>query len=601
MNSIFYYKSLYTLYLLKRAHYFNTQNTYLCPMVFQLKVSFFLSFFIYNIALGQGTISHKSYSFHSPLNIPIHLSGNFGEPRSTHFHTGLDMRTKAQVGLPVFAIEDGYISRIGISSKGYGKVLYITHPQHGITSVYAHLLTMESSTEYYIKSIQYALRIFEIDTILPSNILTVKKGDIIAYSGNTGGSGGPHLHFEIRSAKTEEALNPMTYGFNTEDAIAPSVFGVKLYDLGDNRLYAINKSLALKKVNNEYTTNIYSTIVNSPTIGISVNAFDKSFNSVGRNGLYNIRMMHNGSLIFESKTDKIKFDDFRYSYAYADHDERITRGTIYHKCFVDPCNISTIYPHLQDRGNIHLEVDQLNVVELEIEDFYHNISKIKIQVKYDPAADFFKYKPIKNEELLSCKKEHKIENQECRVFIPKGALADDIPFEYFVKTSPSVYSNHHHIHSQIDPLLDSIRISINASKVPFELYDKAILAYYEGSVIKSAGGYFKKGWIETWYNKFGTYFIVIDDKAPVVLTTNIKQGKKFASNTFSFTAVDYLSGIAKYDAYIDDQWILMEYDAKAKHFFHKIEGEVEPGTHSFTFRLEDYKGNAKEYSYQFIK
>jgi hypothetical protein len=554
-----------------------------------------------NIGLAQGNTTTIKYDFHPPLNIPIHLSGNFGEPRSTHFHTGLDMRTKAQEGLPVFAIEDGYISRIGISSKGYGKVLYITHPLHGITSVYAHLRSMESPTEYYIKNIQYAQQRFEIDTILPANILKVKRGEVIAYSGNTGGSGGPHLHFEIRSAKSEEAMNPMNYGFNTEDAVAPSVFGIKLYDLGENRLYAINKALTLKKNIDHYSTTSYSTIVNSPTIGISINAFDKSFNSVGRSGLYNMRLIHNGALIFESKTDKIKFDDFRYSYAYADHDERITRGTIYHKCFVDPCNTSGIYSHIKDRGAIHLFADQLNVIEVEVEDFYRNITKIKIQVRYDPAADFFRYKPMKNEELLLCKKEHKITNAECKILIPKGALADDIPFEYFVKPTPSIYSNQHHIHSQIDPLLDSIKISINAEKVPFELVDKAILTYYEGAVIKSAGGEYKNGWVETWYNKFGTYFISIDDKAPIILSSNIKQGKKFVGNTFSFTATDYLSGINKYDAYIDDQWILMEFDAKAKRFFHKIEGEIEPGTHRFLFRLEDFKGNAKEYSYQFIK
>lgn len=154
----------------------------------------------------------KDY-FRSPLDIPMQLSGNFGELRNNHFHAGFDLKTQQKEGLPIFAVADGYISRIKISTFGNGKTLYITH-SNGFTSVYAHLQKTSDSIEKFIKKVHYQEQSFEIEKFLKPGEFIVSKGEIIAFSGNSGASEGPHLHFEFRDNVTENIINPMLFGFN---------------------------------------------------------------------------------------------------------------------------------------------------------------------------------------------------------------------------------------------------------------------------------------------------------------------------------------------------------------------------------------------------
>ncbi|MBP7477943.1 MAG: M23 family metallopeptidase [Chitinophagales bacterium] len=562
---------------------------------------FFVKIFGQGLAVNESVELKKEYDFHPPFNIPLFLSGNFGEPRSTHFHTGIDIRSNARVGLDVFAIEDGYVSRIGISSKGYGKVLYITHPKHQLTSVYAHLINLSPELNDYIKHIQYAQRRFEIDTILPNNLLRVTKGQVIAYSGNTGGSGGPHLHFEMRDSKTAETINPLLFGFKVQDDYAPSLMNIKLYDLGEKKNNAINKILPLQKINGIYTIAGGEVTVNTPYLGISVNAFDKSLNSIGRNGLFNIQLISNGVVLFESKMDRIHFDDWRFSYSYADYDERTSRDAIFHKCFIDPCNEARMYPQYENNGIIKLDRNGPNEIKILLSDFSNNISEIKFTVYYDPQAPLFAHKLADEQSIFYCSIENSFENDFIQVAVPQGSLADDIPFKYKMIPSTKYYSNIFQVHANTDPLLDSIYISIKPQNLPAHLQSKAMIAYQEGEAIKSAGGYYNKGQVETWFNKFGKFFVTTDIIPPRILQCNIVKNKRFAGKVFSFRASDNLSGIKEYNAYIDDQWILFEHDLKALHFFHIIEGNIEPGNHTLRIELEDYKGNKGIYSYPFIK
>ena len=170
----------------------------------------------------------KNY-FSSPIpDSLLQLAGNFGEIRPNHFHAGLDIRTANQEGMKILAVADGYVSRIKISATGYGKCLYITHP-NGFVSVYGHLKSYNDSIGKFAKAAQYALELFEIEVFPKENELPVKKGQLVALSGNTGGSSGPHLHFEMRDEKTESAINPLLFGYNVKDNIKPVIKALYLY------------------------------------------------------------------------------------------------------------------------------------------------------------------------------------------------------------------------------------------------------------------------------------------------------------------------------------------------------------------------------------
>lgn len=174
----------------------------------------------------------KNYYVH-PLDIKLNLAGSFGEIRANHFHSGLDIKTNQREGLPVYAVADGYISRVRIQIGGFGYALYIDHP-NGTTSVYAHLQRFNPKIALFLKNQQYKSKSFAVDYPLTPIEIPVKKGELIAYSGNSGSSGGPHLHFEIRNTKTEQTINPLLFGIKVEDTIKPTITGLYLYTLNDD-------------------------------------------------------------------------------------------------------------------------------------------------------------------------------------------------------------------------------------------------------------------------------------------------------------------------------------------------------------------------------
>ena len=212
-------------------------------------MKFIIATFFYLIVCFTA-VSQSTTNFRSPMDIPLQLSGNFGELRPGHFHAGLDIRTQGKVGLPIYAIDSGYVSRIAVSEGGYGKVIYITHP-NGFTSVYAHLRKFYGSFQGLARDIQYGQQVFQFDSSLTETNLTVAKGDIIGYSGNTGGSAGPHLHFEIRNTKTEHPINPLLFGFEIKDNIAPKIYAIGIYPLSTtSNVNGKNEKRILKAVGN---------------------------------------------------------------------------------------------------------------------------------------------------------------------------------------------------------------------------------------------------------------------------------------------------------------------------------------------------------------
>ena len=271
--------------------------------------------FILLLAFYTSSIfAEKKYpqnDFISPVDHKITLSGNFGELRSNHFHSGLDIKTQQRTGLKVKASANGFVSRIKVSHFGYGKALYITHP-NGYTTVYAHLQKFSPEIEAYVKKQQYEKESYEIEVFPKAEDLLILKDTLVAYSGNSGGSGGPHLHFEIRD-KQERPMNPMLFGINIKDSSNPIVKSIYVYPLDKNSF--VNSSNTKQKIrltplkNGDYNTENINAIGN---IGFAINAFDRQDLAANSNGVYNIQTYINGSRNFEIDFKRFSFDETKH-------------------------------------------------------------------------------------------------------------------------------------------------------------------------------------------------------------------------------------------------------------------------------------------------
>ena len=267
----------------------------------------------------KGQINYPENIFRSPLDIPLVLSGTFGELRSNHFHYGIDIKTQQREGLPIYAIGDGTITRIKISLWGYGKALYIEHP-NGYTSVYGHLQKFSPEIETYIKKIQYNKKSYKLEVFPDYGEIKIKKGKIIAYGGNTGGSFGPHLHFEIRNSISEQPTNPLLYGFNVSDAVNPTLSGLYGYPLSENAV--INQSenrVQLSFLRQKDGALLADKIYAIGTIGIGINVYDQQDLATNKNGVYSVQLLVNGKIYSDYNFKNLSFSESRYINTFIDY------------------------------------------------------------------------------------------------------------------------------------------------------------------------------------------------------------------------------------------------------------------------------------------
>lgn len=331
------------------------------------------------------TTKQSDYLFPIRPGNPSLLTGTMGELRNTHFHAGLDIDTPNGIGIDVHAVYDGYVSRAVHTTGGYGNVLFITHPD-GNTTVYAHLEEFKGAVGEYIRKERYARKISEFDFRFQPDQFPVTRGEVIALSGNTGGSGGPHLHFEVRN-KNNEAINPLTYGFDeVTDNLAPAVFKIALKTLDTNS--RINDQFgrlefSVLKMGNEYV--LPHPILAYGNIGVEVLAHDKMQNSRFRYGINHLDMRVNDELIFLQNIDKINLSESRRILTVMDYVALELRGSRFNKLYVDDGNILNYYPGIKRKTGITVH-DKETIVEIRLKDFSDNTSKVKFTLKPSPIV-----------------------------------------------------------------------------------------------------------------------------------------------------------------------------------------------------------------------
>lgn len=549
--------------------------------------------------------NYPLYDFKAPLEIPLYLAGNFAELRSNHFHGGIDIKTQGIEGHKVLASADGYVSRIKVSPYGYGRALYIRHP-NGYTTVYGHLKKFNSEIEEYVKRNQYQKKSFKIELFPRASDFPVKQGEVIAISGNSGGSSAPHLHFEIRETAGEIPVNPLLFKFDIKDEIPPNLEELYVYPLdyhseinGKKRRakYSISGFQGNYQVNNAIRT--------SGDFGLGIRLFDRLNEMPNRCGIYEIKLFMQGQLIYHQKMEKIPFHENRYINALTDYAEKMESGRWIVRNFVLPNNKLNVYVTLSNRGVLNIPDGQNRQFRYEVTDSYGNLSRLHFTIEGSS--------PSPNEETLLTQKPsakfkynqaNSFEREDVLVYLPANVLYEDLDFNFWKDEKlPKSLTPVYNIHNLSTPLHSYIALSIKASKIPQNLrkYCMIVSLDDDGGIVPE-GGYWKGDYLIVKTRSFGGYTVMVDSTPPRLTPLNISNGSNMKSKwSIMVKAEDNLSGVTKYDAFIDGKWILTEFDYKAKRLIHYFESDLSSGEHTFRLIVKDKIGNQTEYETRFFR
>ena len=530
-------------------------------------------------------IHSQEVDFHPPIDAPFNLSGTFGEFRS-RFHTGIDF--KGGEGINIFSIEDGYISRIEVSPSGYGKVVYITHP-NGYSSVYAHLSRFSPDIEKYVKSEQYRSKSYTVKKFPKKDQIQVKRGELLGYSGNTGRSFGAHLHFEIRDTNSQDALNPLMFNYTYEDLERPIIRG--LYTINENNtlIRDLPKRIRISKTND--STYVADNIIFNGDIGFGIDIYDIQYkNLFNRNGVYKVELLIDSIQKFSYSMDRIKFSENHYKKLMYDYLSLVKNNRRVLKVYIPPrSNLSFLKTN--DFNGIIKSNEIINSkVNIKVTDWNNNSSYLEFKII---SADKLKSnKPLNGIEILTNQK-YVINKGESVVEINKNTFYEDVLLNITSKDDTIDLGD------EITPFRSSIKL-----KIPIdENIDSLSLSQtFIGKIVNNKINYISSkindSYITANTSSLGRYIISRDSILPEIRPINFKNKSNVKSNkTLRLRIKDDKSGIKNYKAHINGKWALFEYEPKQNLIFHDLSDSViEDGENDLLIEFEDGVGNKQTYN-----
>lgn len=562
---------------------------------------FLLHWMMLTFTLGytiQAQLQEVKGAFGPPLKLELLSTGTFGEPRGEHFHAGLDMKTNGQIGYDLFAVKQGYISRIRVMATGYGKVLYINHP-NGYTSVYAHMESFNPTITAYIKEQQYQKQSFEVDLYPSADKFPLDSAAYIGKSGNTGGSQGPHLHFEIRKTSTEVPMNPLLFGYPLEDNVRPLLQNIHVMNIDKGYYESKGNTYSLIKLDSVYTIYKGMIPVEEGRVAISVNGWDQHSKTTNKNGIYSMQLNVNENPVFRFNLDGVHFDDTRYVHAFTHFGIKRTTKSVYYNLYRLPGNNLNIYSNLVDDGFITLAKNDTVNILITAKDHAGNKSQIRFKL-----LGTAKKEETVNEPQHLYNIENKIEKEDFVMVIPPNTLFENTTLKYSsVKPlSKGIFSNIHFIDNSNVPFFRRVELKIKPVNLPERLKEKAVIVFqdFNGS-ITTLSSKWEDGFLTANPRNTGKYYIKADTIKPSIRLLNFNTSLlSFRGNSIRVHISDAMSGVKSYNGFIDNKWMLFEYDAKSNLLFYQFDENCSKGEHILKIIVKDDVGNTHTLEQKFF-
>ncbi len=559
---------------------------------------FFLLFFASSFSLIYAQKQYPKNYFDPPLKIPIVLSGTFGELRGNHFHSGIDIKTQRKEGIPIYAPADGYVKRIKVAQYGFGKALYINHP-NGYTTVYAHLKKFSPDIQLFVKENQYKKKRYAIGSLfLKPNKFPIKKGEIIGYTGNTGGSLGPHLHYEIRKTKNEHIINPMWFGIVPPDTIPPSIKQLVVFPLYENsRVNKLNTktTIPIKKI--EQGLYKVDKITANGYIGLGVKAFDRLNGASNKNGLYSLQMNVNGTPVYYHDVETFSFSESKYINLLIDYEYYAKFRNRIQKTHKVEANKLSIYKNLIDNGKVFVKKDTFYNVEIIAKDFKGNKSSLLVPIQGVENNIVFREKDTTAYKVTP-QKFYTFSQKGVTIAFPKHTFYKDYYLNFSVD---SVIAK---IHTPTIPLNRRFTLTFNTTHLPEHKKQQVYIA----NVTKKKYPYYvstkkKENKVYTNTKTLGSYTLKFDSIKPSISLLNFKNNRWISANkTLKVKIKDKETGISDWKATINGKWILMEFNHKKGILTYDFSDKTLTGNkHLFKIVVSDKVGNTKVLSAIFYR
>jgi len=554
--------------------------------------------------------------FRSPLDRPLQLAANFGELREGHFHMGLDIRTGGREGLPVCAAADGYISHLSIGEDGLGKALFITHP-NGLITVYGHLQHFTDSLDALALYRQYAMQSWQQELDLPPGRYPVKKGTCIAYSGNTGASRAPHLHFEVRNASTGSNLNPQLQGLRADDDLPPVINGLYWYDRRYSTYTTKAQKIPIAGRDGKYHTVRDIIRVNSPLISLGISSTDKSSSSSHLSGVFEASLWLDNSLIHAFSLRDLSTSDTRYINACIDYSKWFRSGIYVQHLSTLPGNHAPIFTLPGRDGIIHLRDTLIHSIRIRAADVQGNYTELEARIQCSDPADVtgdasllyaaaYRSSSIFSLGNVPCLpgKATNIDGPSFHVRFSASAFYDHFPFHWqaLAAADPRLASPIIYLHDPTVPVHDrfSVRVKTTLTKGN-PLRNRTVMQLISGDSQYLVKGSWQDDWMSAAFNRLGILRLLIDTIAPSLTTLQWEEGQHFSQSAAacSILCKDDLGPIAGFRGEIDGHWA--PFAQKGNVFTYTFDATCPKGAHELKITAVDVAGNRTQRVIRFVR
>jgi len=560
-----------------------------------------MRYYLLTIFFLYTSIINSQNSGDYPLEIPIILSGTFGELRPNHFHAGIDIKTKGVEGFKVFSIGDGYVSRIQITHGGYGKALYIKH-DNGQSSVYAHLQKFSPKIEKIVKGIQYSNESYTLRVYPSKDEIRISKKELIGLSGNSGRSFGPHLHYELRD-EMDRPINPMAFkNFSVSDTIPPKVLGLYYKSIPENSVSGSNSGFNYLNIS-RVSDNLFiaDTLKTSGLIGFGINSYDRMNNTWNKMGLSNIKTNINGDEVFDMDFNSFSYDEWRHINTFIDYASYKNDKIKIQKLYIEDYNPLSMYNRSLGDGIIKIEKEsEVYLYSIQLFDFNKNYTEILVPIQWKKQNGLTEKKSkINNIYSINRDSLYNILLPNSSVTIQKKSLYTNKQLQIFEK------NNTLFVDKDSIPLLKGITIKLSLNRYNDSLIDKTYIARI-GDNNKSTfiSSNRKNDHLIAKINNLGNYAVKIDSIPPKISLINISKNQWISNRKKLMIKInDNESGINNYRGTINNKWILLEYNPMKNILTYDFNDNVNKtdSENILKVEIEDNVGNTKTLTSTFYR